>query len=281
MMKAQYSVRFLCRCFQVSASGYYGWHQRQSKPSARARANQELKTHILRIHQDSRQTYGSPRIQVCLRREGRSHGRNRIGRLMREAKICGRQRRRYRVRTTDSNHDQPIAPNRLAQQGPPSRPNQVWVADITYVPTAEGWLFLAAVVDLHSRRVVGWSMGQRIDTALVLAAWNMAVCHRQPAGQLLFHSDRGVQYASADFRQSLKQQGVLSSMSRKANCYDNAAMEAFWSTLKVELIYRRPLGSRQEAEREIFNYIETFYNRRRLHSSLGYQSPVDFECANN
>jgi len=280
-MKAQYPLRFLCRCFEVSASGYYAWCQRQSKPGARARANQELKTHIVRIHQDSRRTYGSPRIQVCLRREGRAHGRNRIQRLMREANLCGRQRRRYRVRTTDSNHDQPIAPNRLAQQDAPNRLNQVWVADITYVPTAEGWLFLAAVLDLHSRRVVGWSMSQRIDTALVLAAWNMAVCHRQPAGQLLFHSDRGVQYASADFRQCLAQQGVLSSMSRKANCYDNAAMEAFWSTLKMELIYRQSFANRHQAEREIFDYIETFYNRRRLHSSLGYQCPADFECANN
>lgn len=276
-MKTEHAIRFLCQCLDVSPSGYYAWSKRQSSPSKRGQVDQELKVQILHIHKLSRQTYGAPRIQVCLLEQGREHGRNRIARLMREQKICGRQRRRYRPRTTDSNHDHPIAPNRLAELPTTTRIDQVWLADITYIETAEGWLYLAGVLDLHSRRIVGWAMSSRIDTELVLEAWNMALCHRQPAGELLFHSDRGVQYASAQFRQNLAQAGVRASMSRKANCYDNATMESFWSTLKMELIYRRKFATRQQAQREIFDYIEVFYNRRRLHSALGYRSPEHFE----
>lgn len=276
-MKTEHSVRLLCQCFEVSPSGYYSWSKRQSSPSKRTQVDQELKVQITRIHKESRQTYGAPRIQACLLEQGRQHGRNRIARLMREQKICGRQRRRYRPRTTDSNHDQPIAPNRLQGLPPTTRIDQVWLADITYIETAEGWLYLAGVLDLHSRRIVGWAMSPRIDTELVLEAWNMALCHRQPARELLFHSDRGVQYASAQFRQNLAKAGVTASMSRKATCYDNATMESFWSTLKIELIYRHKFASRQQAGREIFDYIEVFYNRRRLHSALGYRSPEHFE----
>jgi transposase InsO family protein len=280
-MKTEHPIRFLCKCFDVSPSGYYDWKRRQENPCQRAKTNQDLKADIVRIHHESRQTYGSPRIQASLIQQGKRHGRNRIARLMRDEKICGRQRRRYRVRTTDSNHDHPVAPNRLAEMSRPGRPNQVWVADITYIETSEGWLYLAGVLDLYSRRIVGWSMSPRIDTELVLSAWNMALLHRQPAGELMLHSDRGVQYTSAEFRQNLAKAGVRASMSRRANCYDNATMESFWSTLKFEMIYRRKFSTRRQAQGEIFDYIETFYNHRRLHSSLGYKSPEQYEREQN
>jgi putative transposase len=272
---------FCASVFDVSTSGYYAWSKCRSNPCQRVRTDQELKVQILDIYKQSRQTYGAPRIQARLLEQGRHHGRNRIGRLMREQRICGRQRRRYRPRTTDSNHDHPIAPNRLVDLPVITRTDQVWVADITYVQTAQGWLYLAGVLDRHSRRLVGWAMSSRIDTELVLKAWNMALCHRQPARELLFHSDRGVQYASAQFRENLARAGVTASMSRKANCYDNATMESFWSTLKIELVYRRKFASRQQAQCEIFDYIEVFYNRQRAHSALGYRSPEQFEREQN
>ena len=177
-------------------------------------------------------------------------------------------------------HEEPIAPNRLAQAPKATAPNQLWAADITYVQTQEGWLYLAAILDLYSRRIVGWAMSERIDTALVLQALGMALLHRNPPAGLLFHSDRGVQYASGDYRRALSQAGLVASMSRKGNCYDNAAMESFWSTLKLELIYRRNLTSRSQARSEIFDYIECFYNRQRSHSALNFCSPVDFELLN-
>jgi transposase InsO family protein len=216
-----------------------------------------------------------------LRSKGQRHGRNRIARLMKQQGLCGRQKRRYRVQTTDSNHDQPIAPNRLAQAPKASAPNQLWVADITYIETEEGWLYLAAIMDLYSRKIVGWAMSQRIDTVLVLKALAMALLHRSPPANLLFHSDRGVQYASGDYRQALSQAGLIASMSRSGNCYDNAAMESFWSTLKMELVYRQSFATRQRARQVLFEYIEVFYNRQRLHSALGYASPCAFESQNN
>jgi transposase InsO family protein len=280
-MKTEHPIRFLCGCLDVSPSGYYGWKQRRLSPCRRARLNETLKGDIVQIHRESRQTYGSPRVQASLLQQGKRHGRNRIARLMREQRICGRQKRRYRVRTTDSNHENPIAPNRLAEMPKPSRPDQVWVADITYIDTAEGWLYLAGVLDLYSRRIVGWGMSPRIDTELVLDAWNMALSHRQPAEQVMLHTDRGVQYTSAEFRQSVAGAGATASMNRRANCYDNATMESFWSTLKLEMIHRRKFLTRRQAEHAIFDYIETFYNRRRLHSSLGYKSPEQFEREQN
>lgn len=280
-MKDDQPIRLLCEVLEVSASGYYDWCRRQTQPGPRAQANASLLEQIVRIHQASRQTYGSPRVQQQLARAGRRHGRNRIARLMREHQLFGRSRRRFRVATTDSRHDQPIAPNRLPQLPAPSAPNQIWLADITYVPTAEGWLYVAGVLDLYSRRLAGWAMSERIDTDLVLAAWDMAHSHRQPAAGLVLHSDRGVQYASADFRQALAQTQAIASMSRKGNCYDNAAMESFWSTLKVELVHRCKFPTRAAARHAIFEFIEVFYNRQRLHSALGYRSPVDFENQNN
>ncbi len=280
-MKDSYSILSLCENLQVSPSGFYDWQKRQNSPGPRAREDETLAQEIQDIHQRSRQTYGSPRIVSELRKKGKHHGRNRVGRLMNEKGLRGRQKGRYRVQTTDSNHDEPIAPNRLATAPKATAPNQIWVADITYIETAEGWLYLAAILDLYSRKIVGWALSERIDTALILKALAMALLHRTAPAGLLFHSDRGVQYASADYRAALANSSLTASMSRKGNCYDNAFMESFWSTLKMDLIYRRTFGTRPEAQREIFDYIEVFYNRQRSHTALGCLSPVDFELINN
>jgi putative transposase len=280
-MKAQHSILALCELLEVSPSGYYSWASVQSDPGARALQDQSLARDIGAIHAQSRQTYGSPRVVAALRAIGRRHGRNRIARLMKDQGLCGRQKGRYRVRTTDSNHDHPIAPNRLAEAPQASAPNQIWVADITYIQTQEGWLYLAAILDLFSRKIVGWAMSQSIDSALVLQALSMALLHRQPPANLLFHSDRGVQYAAANFRAALRQAHLLPSMSRRGNCYDNAAMESFWSTLKLELVYRTHFTSHSQARSQIFEFIESFYNRQRLHSALDYLSPAEFERSNN
>jgi transposase InsO family protein len=280
-MKAQHPIRSLCDALAVSSSGYYGWVSRQIQPSPRAQENARLVKLIAQVHQDSRQTYGSPRVQVALDKVGHTYGRHRIARLMRRHGLRGRAKGRFRVGTTDSNHDQPIAPNRLPDLPAPSAPNQVWLGDITYVATEEGWLYLAGVLDLYSRRLTGWAVSEHIDTQLILAAWGMALTQGQPPAGLVFHSDRGVQYASQDYRQALQNSQAIASMSRKGNCYDNAAMESFWSTLKQELVYRRHFKTRDEARQAIFDFIEVFYNRRRLHSSLGYRSPIDFETLNN
>jgi transposase InsO family protein len=246
-LKSEHPIARLCEAFGVSKSGYYQWQQRREHPAQRRQEDEQLKREISRIHQESRRTYGAPRIHAVLRGLDRKHGRNRIGRLMRELQICGRQKRRYRVQTTESKHDQPIAPNRLKERPRPSGPNQIWVADITYIKTGQSWLYLAAILDLYSRKIVGWAAGRQIDTGLVLQAQ------------------------------------AIASMSRKANCYDNAAMEAFWSTLKLELVYRQEgeFASPEEARPALFDYIEVFYNRQRLHSALGYRSPADFEAAMN
>jgi len=203
-MKNEHAVLRLCHELEVSASGYYDWQSRRSCPGPRALQDQALKQEIQSIHTDSRETYGSPRIVMELRKAGARHGRNRVARLMKQEGLCGRQKARYHVQTTDSNHDEPIAPNRLSEAPKPSSPNQIWVADITYVKTGESWLYVAAIMDLCSRKIVGWAMGEHIDTALILKALFMALLHRQPPTSLLFHSDRGVQYASADYRAALK-----------------------------------------------------------------------------
>lgn len=261
---------------EASRSGYYAWRDRP--PSTRAQADAVLRPQIRQAHAASGGTYGSPRI---LRELQQPVGRKRIARLMREEAIQGRSPRRYRVVTTDSRHDEPIAPNLLATAAPPTKPNETWGTDITYVATDEGWLYLAGVLDLFSRRLVGWALGSNLATALPLAALLMAIRQRQPAPGLIHHSDRGVQYASADYRSELARHQLVASMSRRANCYDNATMESFWSTLKLELVYRRRFATRAEATTAIFAYIEGFYNRTRLHSALGYQSPLDFEANQN
>ena len=275
-MSDDYPVKSLCEVLKVSRSGYYQW--RTVPNSVRARQEALMQERIAQIHRASRGTYGSPRVAAVLRKEGHSIGRHRVARLMRETGLQGRQRRRYRVRTTDSNHDQPVAPNRLKVADRPTRIDEVWVSDITYVPTQEGWLYLAGVLDLYSRRLIGWAMGSGLETALPLAALLMALRHRRPPAGVVHHSDRGCQYASSVYRSALAANGCVASMSRRGNCYDNAAMEAFWSTLKHELVYRRDFRTRAEANTAIFDYIESFYNRVRLHSALGYQSPLDYEA---
>ena len=274
-LATEHSVCDLCDALQVSRSGYYAWVEHQ--PGSRARDNQQLSQEIEVLFQKSRQSYGSPRITAALRQSGRRCNHKRVERLMRENGLQGRQRRRYQVVTTDSQHDQPIAPNRLAETAPCTAPDQVWVTDITYVPTREGWLYLAGVLDLYSRKIVGWAMDETLATSLPISALEMACQQRRPAKGLLHHSDRGVQYASQAYRDRLGTWGLAASMSRKANCYDNATIESFWSTLKHELVYRCQFHTRTEARRCIFEWIEVFYNRTRLHSSLGYKSPVDFE----
>lgn len=280
-MKKDHAVKNLCKAFEVSPSGYYSWVVRKSNPGRRKQADLELMPIIRRIYEASRRNYGSPRVHVQLQEEGRHHGRNRVSRLMKEHGLEGVQRRRWRIQTTDSRHDHPIAPNLLAAEPAPTAPNKVWVSDITYIWTEEGWLYLAGVMDLYSRTLVGWSMSQNIDAELALSALKMATTHRKPKAGFLHHSDRGVQYASGDYRRALAHSGARASMSRRANCYDNASMESFWSTLKAELIYRYRFETRNDAARAIFDYIETFYNRQRIHSSIGYKSPMDFENQNN
>lgn len=275
-MSDDYPVKSLCEVLKVSRSGYYQW--RTVPNSVRARQEALMQERIAQIHRASRGTYGSPRVAAVLRKEGHSIGRHRVARLMGETGLQGRQRRRYRVRTTDSNHDQPVAPNRLKVADRPTRIDEVWVSDITYVPTQEGWLYLAGVLDLYSRRLIGWAMGSGLETALPLAALLMALRHRRPPAGVVHHSDRGCQYASSVYRSALAANGCVASMSSRGNCYDNAAMEAFWSTLKHELVYRRDFRTRAEATTAIFDYIESFYNRVRLHSALGYQSPLDYEA---
>ena len=280
-MKNHHSILVLCQTLEVSPSGYYDAQNRLDSPGPRAVQTSALRLKIKEVHAASRKTYGSPRVLIELRKQGARPGRNRIARIMQEEGLCGRQKGRYRVPTTDSNHDEPIAPNRLAQAPKPTAPNQIWVGDITYIKVGECWLYLAAILDLYSRKIVGWAMGERIDTDLILNALSMALLHRQPPANLLFHSDRGVQYASGDYRAALAKAGITASMSRRGNCYDNATMESFWSTLKIEMVYRRVFLSPSQARNEIFDYIETFYNRQRTHSALGYRSPVDFENLNN
>jgi putative transposase len=274
VLKAQYQVETLAQALEVSPSGYYA---HQHKPQgARAQADQKLGQQIKTIFQESRRTYGSPRIRAALRQRGERCGKNRVARLMRQQQLKARQKRRFVPRTTQSHHDLPIAPNWLAKVPAPARPNQVWVVDLTYVATAQGWVYLAVILDACSRKVVGWAMGLSLETILVTEALNRAQKERRPAPGLLHHSDRGVQYASGAYRALLAKLKIIPSMSRPANPYDNALAESFMATLKTECFDQTP-ATRQEAKLKVFDYIETFYNPRRLHSALGYMSPVDFE----
>lgn len=272
---AGHSVKELCGLYEVSASGYYTWCERE--PGKRTVADHALTEQIQRVHAFSRRTYGSPRVTKALRKQGLTCGKNRVARLMRQNGLKGAQKARFRPRTTDSHHDLPISPNRLADLPDVERINQVWVSDITYIPTQEGWLYLAAFMDLKSRKIKGWTIRDHMCTELVETAFCQAVCREGPVTSLIVHSDRGSQYASRDFRQLLNQHHVLSSMSAKGNCYDNAAMESFWATLKSELGITQPYRTKEDARLAIFDYIEVFYNRRRIHSAIGDLSPLDYE----
>jgi putative transposase len=265
-------VRMICAAMGLSVSGYYAWRARTE--SRRAVANRALLEDIRRIHAESSGTYGSPRVHAALRHRGRRIGRSRIERLMRHAGLRGLAALPRRTRTTDSRHTYPIAPNRLGRNFVASQPGQVWLGDLTYIPTGEGWLYLAAVLDLHTRKIVGWSMRERLYTEIALEALNMAIERQRPAPGLIHHSDRGIQYAAEAYRHVLARSGITPSMSRKGDCLDNAPMESFFHTLKTERVHHRIYATRTEARRDLFQYIEGFYNSRRLHSALGYLSPA-------
>ena len=269
-----YPVRTMCAVLEVSPSGYYAWRDRPE--SARHVADRGLAAEIRRIHADNRAVYGSPRVHAALRAEGRRVGVNRVARLMRRHGIQGRHKRRA-PRTTDSKHSHPIAPNLLDRQFIAAAPNQVWLADITYVSTGEGWLYLAVVLDMFSRRVVGWAMRETMPQELTIAALQMAITQRRPGPGLVHHSDRGSQYAAHAYRRLLDKNGIRCSMSRKGNCWDNAPMESFFGTMKTELDDNIVFETRQQAKAAIFGFIETFYNRQRLHSTIGYRSPAKWE----
>lgn len=265
----------MCRVLGISRSGYYAAMTRPD--SQRTVANRQLIEQIDAAFDAHRQIYGSPRLWRSLRNQGVACGRHRVARLMRDRGLVARQRRRFRA-TTDSAHQLPIARNLLEQDFRAMEINQKWVADITYIRTDEGWLYLAAVMDLCSRRIVGWSMSVRINRDLVLAAQRMAITVRCPGPGLVQHTDRGSQYASWDYQNLLAEQKARASMSGRGNCYDNAAMESFFHTLKTELVHHRRYQTHQEARADVFEYIEVFYNRQRQHSTLGYKSPAEFEA---
>ena len=276
--RGELSVERACELLKVSVSGYYAWHKRQLQPAAStANAEGDLLAEIGQIFVDSRGTYGSPRVTAALRQRGQVVNRKRVARLMRQYGLVAKHRRHRRVTTTDSRHGLPIAPNHLNRDFSAQRPNQKWVADITYIATRDGWLYLALVLDVFSRRIVGWAMDCHREASLVEQALNMALLQRQPAkGQLLHHSDRGGQYASRTYQQCLSDWDITVSMSRAADPLDNALMESFIGTLKTECA-DQVFVSRQAARSQLFAYLEGWYNRRRLHSALGYISPEQFE----
>ena len=278
-LAGQYRLVDLCAVFGVARSSYHAWRNRP--PSRRQCADVVLSAHLCRVHAASRQTYGSPRLLQALRQQGHRTSRRRVRRLMQQHHLRAQAPRRFVPRTTDSRHGQPVAPNRLATVAAPTGPNQQWVTDITYVRTGESWLYVAAVMDRWSRRIVGLAMAEHMETTLIQQALQQALGQRHPARGCLHHSDRGSQYASADYRQLLTAHGLEASMSRAGNCYDNAAMESFWGKLKTELVHRQTFATRQQARLAIFEYVEAFYNRVRLHSALGFKSPVDFEQQTN
>jgi putative transposase len=271
----RYPIRLMCRALAVSAAGYYAWRVRPE--SARSVSDRTTRSAIRVIHRDSRETYGSPRIWDALVKQGHRIGEHRVARLMRQDGIRAKPVTKWRA-TTQSNHQWPVAANTLNRQFTVAAPNRVWAGDITYVWTLEGWLYLAVLLDLYSRRVVGWAMSQRITVELTEQALTMALAKRAPTAGLLHHSDRGSQYAATSYQRVLAAYGLLPSMSRKGNCWDNACVESFFGTLKRELVDQRRYVTREEARQDIFEYIEVFYNRQRRHSTLGYHSPAEYEA---
>jgi putative transposase len=278
-LSKEHGVRELCELLEVTRSGYYAWSRGQE--SGREVANRLVVEEIKEVFEAKRGRYGSPRVTKELRRQGRICNHKRVERLMRQEGLKARSSKRRKVRTTNSDHDQPIAPNLLLNRPAPVKADEVWVADITYVPTAEGWLFVAAVMDLYSRQILGWSVWESLVAGGALQALARAMVKRGYPRGVIHHSDRGIQYACGEYRRELQRHGLIASMSRKGNCYDNAAMEAFWSTLKREALEESEGWTKDRVRRELFGFIESDYNRSRLHSSLGYQSPVDFEQNKN
>lgn len=272
--RAKFTVLGMCRALGVSPSGYYAWRDRPE--SLRGREDRRLLVEVRAIHRASRGVYGSPRIHAELQAMRMRCGKNRIARLMREHGLRAKQNKRFKA-TTDSRHSHPVAPNLLGRDFQASEPNRKWLADITYIPTREGWLYLAAVLDLHSRLIVGWSMSGRMTKTLVLDAISMAAARRKPGPGLIHHSDRGTQYACRDYQRALRDHGMVCSMSKKGDCWDNAPMESWFHTLKTELVGHRDYQTRRQAKSDVFEYIESFYNRSRRHSALGYMTPAQYE----
>lgn len=275
----QYAADLACQVLEVSRSGYYAWRDRPA--GARRERREELAAKVHAVHAQSRRIYGSPRVYQALAAQGERVSQNTVAKIMQEQGLRAKAKRKFVPRTTDSAHDRPIAPNVLARKFAPAQPDRTWACDITYIPTDEGWLYLAGVIDVGSRRLVGWSMADHLRTDLVADAMEMALGRRRPSAGLLHHSDRGVQYASDAYQSLLQGHQIAVSMSGKGDCWDNAVMESFWATLKTELVHHEHYATRDQARRSIFEYIEVFYNRKRLHSSLGYVSPETFEAGQN
>ncbi len=270
----EWPVSLQCRLLEVTRSGFYAWRHRET--AQRVQREAEVTEQIRRAYVASRQTYGAPRIHQELLAQGRKCNRKTVAKYMRKAGIAAKTHRRLRIRTTDSNHTHPIAQNILNRNFTASRKNEIWLMDITYIPTREGWLYLAAVEDLYTRQIVGWSMSDRIDSRLVVDALEMALLQRTPGEPLIVHSDRGVQYASEHCQRLLQAQEITCSMSRKGDCWDNAPMESFFATVKKELVHHETYLTRAQARQSLFEYIEVFYNRTRRHSALGYLTPAQF-----
>jgi transposase InsO family protein len=273
-LATEHGVSEMCRALAVSRSGYYGWLGAQSRTPKRARFDDE----IHQVYQEHRGRYGSPRITRALRQKAIPCSENRVARRMQALGLAARKRKAWVPRTTDSRHGGPICANLLLNRDQPTQPHQVWLSDITYVATGEGWLYLAGFLDMATRRLVGWAVGETLEASLVCEGLREAKTRYRPKEGLIIHSDRGSQYASGAYRQLLEDIRAVPSMSRRANCYDNAMMESFWSTLKAECFASYLPATQSEARTMIFQYIETYYNRVRLHSSLGYQCPMDFEA---
>jgi putative transposase len=272
-MRLDYPLSVMCRVFDVSRSGYHAWCGR--RPSRRAQEEARLQVAMRAAHQKTRESYGPERLQKELAAEGFQAGVSRIKRIRKKLGIRCRQKRTFKA-TTNSKHTLPVAKNLLQGRSPASRPSEVWVTDLTYIPTDEGWLYLAGIKDRYTCEIVGYALGERMTADLVGRALFQAVSRKRPAPGLIHHSDRGSQYCSHEYRRLLRQFGMRVSMSRKGNCYDNAAMESFWGTLKTELVHHCRYETRRQAIQEITEYIEIFYNRQRRHSSLGYLSPANF-----
>lgn len=276
---SNYPVQVCCQMLEVSRSGYYAWRNRPA--SARSVRQEQLAQMIRQVYQENLRAYGSPRICKALVTQGDQVSENTVAKVMKQQKIRAKKRRKFVPCTTDSVHNNPVADNLLDRKFTVDKPNQKWAVDITYIPTREGWLYLAGVIDLCSRMIVGWSMADHMRGDLVADALKMAITRRNPTEPLIHHSDRGVQYTSEDYMHLLQSNGMQPSMSRKGNCWDNAMMESFWSTLKTELVNDEDYATHEQARASIFEYIEVFYNRKRLHSSLGYLSPESFEASLN
>ena len=272
----EFTVRDCCRVLKVSVSGYYRWLKHPV--GLREARRQELATHIRAVFEESRRVYGSPKVHRALRSRGVRVNRKTVARIMRAREMRPRVKRAFRPRTTESDHALPVAANVLGREFTAPAPDTVWLCDITYIPTGEGFVYLAGVMDLFSRRIVGWSMAGHLRAELVLDAFSMATTRRNPGPGLLHHSDRGVQYCCGQYRAELEAWGMTPSMSRAGDCHDNAPIESFWGILKNELMSGREFATREDARAAVFEYIEVFYNRTRLHSSLGYLSPEQFEA---